>query len=80
MAARPVQISLDTKLLERIDRDPQTKQQGRSAFIRSAVELYLAAKKRRGIDAQIATAYRGASESMLDDVEPWLEEQAWPEK
>jgi metal-responsive CopG/Arc/MetJ family transcriptional regulator len=56
MAAKPVQISLDRELLARIDRDPQTRKQGRSAFIRDAVEMYLAAKRRRGVDRQIAVA------------------------
>lgn len=80
MAAKPVQISLDRELLARIDRDPQTRKQGRSAFIRDAVEMYLAAKRRRDVDRQIAIAYRDRSRELLADVEPWLGEQAWPEK
>jgi metal-responsive CopG/Arc/MetJ family transcriptional regulator len=80
MPAKPVQISIDRELLARIDRDPQTQEQGRSAFIRDAVELYLAAKRRRGVDRQIASAYGDKSQELLADVEPWLGEQAWPEK
>ena len=80
MAAKPVQISIDRELLARIDRDPQTKKQGRSAFIRDAVELYLAAKRRRSVDRQIAFAYGDKSRELLADVETWLGEQAWPEK
>jgi metal-responsive CopG/Arc/MetJ family transcriptional regulator len=80
MAAKPVQVSIDRELLARIDRDPQTKKQGRSAFIRDAVELYLAAKRRRGVDRQIAIAYGDKSRELLADVETWLGEQAWPEK
>ena len=80
MPAKPVQISLDRDLLARIDRDPQTKKQGRSAFIRDAVELYLATKRRRQIDGEIAAAYGGKSGGLLDDFEPWIEERVWPEK
>lgn len=80
MAAKPVQISLDRDLLARIDRDPQTRKQGRSAFIRDAVELYLSIKHRRSVDQRIAEAYREKSRELLADVEPWLGEQAWPEK
>jgi metal-responsive CopG/Arc/MetJ family transcriptional regulator len=80
MPAKPVQISLDRELLARIDRDPQTKKQGRSAFIRDAVELYLATKRRRQVDNDIAAAYGGKSRDLLDDVEPWIEEQVWPER
>jgi len=38
---RPVQISMDAALLRRIDADPEVRQRGRSAFIRSAIEMYL---------------------------------------
>ena len=49
MPAKPVQISIDRELLARIDRDPQTEKQWRSAFMRDAVELYLATKHRRDV-------------------------------
>jgi metal-responsive CopG/Arc/MetJ family transcriptional regulator len=80
MAATSVQISIDRELLARIDRDPQTRKQGRSAFIRDAVELYLAVKRHQGIDRQIAIAYRDRSRGSVADVEHWLEEQAWSQK
>ena len=80
MPAKPVQISIDRELLARIDRDPQTKKQGRSAFVRDAVELYLATKHRREVDRQIATAYRNKSHDLLVDAEAWIKEQVWPEK
>ena len=59
MAAKPVQISLDTKLLRRIDLDAETRREGRSAFIRSAVLLYLDAKRRQELDLQIKKAFSG---------------------
>jgi len=80
MPAKPVQVSIDRDLLAQIDRDPQTKKQGRSAFIRDAVKLYLATKHRRDVDRKIATAYAGKSHDLLADAEAWVEEQAWPEK
>jgi metal-responsive CopG/Arc/MetJ family transcriptional regulator len=46
MAAKPVQVSLDQELLRRIDRDPEARKLGRSAFIRNAVSTYLRAKER----------------------------------
>ncbi len=79
MAARPVQISLDRRLLERIDRDPQTKKEGRSAFLRDAACLYLEAKRRRDVDAQIVRAFRGHEAELTREVESMLGEQAWPE-
>ena len=80
MPAKPVQVSIDTELLARVDRDPQTKKEGRSAFIRDALELYLTAKHRRDIDRRIATAYKAVSRELLADAEAWFGEQAWPEK
>lgn len=80
MPAKRVRLSIDRKLLERIDRYPQTKEQGRSAFIRDAALLYLATKSCRNVDRQIATAYRTKAHDLLLDAEAWLGEQAWPEK
>lgn len=64
----------------RIDRDPETKQDGRSAFIRDAVLLYLEAKRRRDVDQRIRQAFSGGAPELLADVEGMLEGQAWPEK
>jgi metal-responsive CopG/Arc/MetJ family transcriptional regulator len=77
---RPVQISLDSDLLRRIDRDPETRRRGRSAFIRSAVRLYLAAKERRAVDEAILRAYRGRSEEVLREMEDLIRGQAWPDE
>jgi metal-responsive CopG/Arc/MetJ family transcriptional regulator len=78
MTVRPVQISLDSDLLGRIDADPEVQEKGRSAFIRSAVQLYLEAKRRRDIEARLAHAYAGQASSLLEEVEELLSEQAWP--
>jgi metal-responsive CopG/Arc/MetJ family transcriptional regulator len=78
MRAKPVQISLDTELLDRIDQDPETQAEGRSAFVRKAIEGYLAVKQRREIDAQIAAAYGGHVEQMLADAVDLMDAQAWP--
>jgi metal-responsive CopG/Arc/MetJ family transcriptional regulator len=79
MAVKAVQVSLDRDLLERIDRDPETKERGRSAFLRSAAQLYLAAKKKRRIDLQIRKAYQGGADAILEEIEDLMRTQAWPE-
>jgi metal-responsive CopG/Arc/MetJ family transcriptional regulator len=79
MAAKPVQVSIDEKLLARIDADPEAQQIGRSAFIRAAVELYLRARRRRDIDTRIHEAYGGEADAMLAEIEDLMGEQAWPE-
>ena len=78
MPAKPVQVSMDTELLRRIDADPEVRRRGRSSFIRSAVEMYLRAKRRREIDAQIANAYGGQTDELLDEVADMIGTQAWP--
>ncbi len=79
MPAKPVQISIDVELLRRIDGDPETREQGRSAFIRSAVSNYLRAKRRQEVDAAIGAAYAGAADSARAEVSDLLDAQAWPD-
>ena len=60
-------------------RDPDTREQGRSAFVSAAIERYLAAKRRRDIDAQLAKAYKGHADAALAAVVDFIERQAWPD-
>ncbi|HSR51280.1 MAG TPA: ribbon-helix-helix protein, CopG family [Acidobacteriota bacterium] len=79
MAAKAVQISLDVELLQEVDSDPETRQRGRSAFVRSAIELYLRAKRRKEIDRQIDKALAGQADEMQAEVEELMGAQAWPD-
>ena len=78
MPAKPVQISVDLELLKRIDADPEVREKGRSAFVRSAVTSYLAAKRRRAIDLAIGSAYGNAARALEAEVEDLVDAQAWP--
>jgi metal-responsive CopG/Arc/MetJ family transcriptional regulator len=78
MAAKAVQVSIDTDLLRRIDADPEARRRGRSAFIRSAFELYLIARERREVDSRLARAYQGQADALLAEIEDLLGEQSWP--
>src|SRR5215210_637540 len=78
MPARPIQISLDSALLGQIDADPEAQERGRSAFIRSAVQIYLKAKERGEIERGLAQAYSGKAGSLLEEVEELLGNQSWP--
>lgn len=78
MPAKPVQISLDVELLERIDDDVETRTHGRSAFIRTAVEHYLRARHRALIDKAIGEAYDGQAEGMRREIAGLMDAQAWP--
>ena len=76
--SKPIQISIEVDLLRRIDADPETREKGRSAFVRSAVSSYLAAKRRRAIDSAIGAAYGGVADAMEAEVSDLLDAQAWP--
>ena len=78
MREQPVEISIDPDLLGQIDADPEVREKGRSAFIISAVQLYLKAKERREIDTRLAQAYKGKADSLLEEVEDLMDQQVWP--
>jgi len=80
MASKPVQVSLDSDLLERIDADPETRSQGRSAFVRRAVEHYLDAKRRADIDEALRKGYAGKAADAAEEVDDLIEAQTWPER
>ena len=80
MGSRAVQISLEEGLLRRIDADPEARQAGRSAFIRSAAEAYLLARKTREVERAIQRAYAGQADDLVAEVEQLLGKQAWPKK
>ena len=80
MAARSVQISLDAQLLKEVDRQPIAKHQGRSAFIRRAIETYIELQRRRGIDEAYRRAYTGKATELEEDFGELMEAQAWPDE
>lgn len=78
MTVKAVQISMDPELLRRIDADPEARRKGRSAFVRSAVRLYLTARERKDLEARIEQAYSGEADAMLAEIEDLIGDQAWP--
>lgn len=69
---------MDEELLKRIDKDPETRERGRSAFIRSAVTSYFSVKEHREIADRLARAYSGQADALFEEVEDLLEGQTWP--
>lgn len=80
MPTRPVQLSIDEDLLQRVDADPEARSRGRSAFVRSAIRLYLEAKRRRSVDEAILRAYDGKDDVLLAEIEEMIGAQSWPER
>jgi metal-responsive CopG/Arc/MetJ family transcriptional regulator len=79
MPAKAVQVSIDLDLLRRVDAQPETRERGRSAFVRSAIESYLRAQERRAIDETILRAYGGHADALLAEVETLLDTQRRPD-
>jgi len=74
---KPIQITIDERLLARLDADGETKRDGRSAVIRRAVQEYLRLRRR----SRIAAAYRrGYGSHPVEDLAGWVGEGAWPEE
>jgi len=80
MVARSVQISIEAALLEEIDRQPETKDLGRSAVIRRALRLYLDVKRSREIDDAYDQAYAGRAGEVFDEFRDLIGAQQWPEE
>jgi metal-responsive CopG/Arc/MetJ family transcriptional regulator len=75
---KAIQITIDERLLERLDADDEVKRSGRSAVLRRAAAEYLRKKQR----SAVAEAYeRGYGKHPTDpDLAGWADDGSWPEK
>ena len=74
-----VQFTIDETLLRTIDRDPEVKKRGRSAFLRRAAEEYL----KRSAAARLRQQYREGYQKppFPDAFGPWPPEAgSWPDE
>ena len=75
---KAIQITVDDRLLARLDSDPEVKRLGRSAVFRQAVDAYLRQRRRRTVSEAYRRAY-GSGKELGSELEGWEEEGAWPE-
>jgi len=74
---KPVQITMDEGLLERLDADEEVKRDGRSVVIRRAIAEYLKARRKR----RTADSYRrGYAAGVSEELVEWVGEAAWPDE
>ena len=72
-----IQVTIDPDLLSQIDNDEESKQNGRSAFLRKAVRFYLEQKRLKSIGEKYRSGY--SQGLVLDkDLSNWEDEQVWP--
>lgn len=75
---KPIQVTFDDALLERLDRHPMVRERGRSAVLREAAADFLARKDAKEIDRRYLAGYGGATPTG-DELDGWSAEGAWPE-
>jgi metal-responsive CopG/Arc/MetJ family transcriptional regulator len=68
---KPIQITVDEELLDRLDNDPEVAARGRSAVVREAVAAYLSTRRGRAIADAYRKGYAGGSAPDLG---------AWPDE
>jgi metal-responsive CopG/Arc/MetJ family transcriptional regulator len=76
---KAVQVLFDESLLQRLDRDPEVKRDGRSAVLRRATAEYLRRARRKAIADAYRRAY-GDKAGLGDEFAGWEDQGAWPEK
>lgn len=76
---RAIQITIDEKLLEALDADPEVRKDGRSAVIRRATHDYLRRRRRAAIAEQYERAY-GEGAGLEPGFEGWEDEGQWPDE
>jgi len=74
---KPIQITLDERLLARLDADSEVRRHGRSAVLRRAAEEYLHRRRKQTIASQYAKAY-GAEPGLGAEFSGWEDEGSWP--
>jgi metal-responsive CopG/Arc/MetJ family transcriptional regulator len=74
---KAIQITVDERLLDRLDANPDVKRLGRSAFFRRAVEAYLEQQKKRAVSRAYRRAYGQGAEPGVE-LEGWADEGVWP--
>ena len=76
---KAIQITVDERLLARLDADPEVKQSGRSAVFRRAVDIYLRERRRRRTDEAYRRGY-GQGSAVEDEFAGWPQEGSWHER
>jgi metal-responsive CopG/Arc/MetJ family transcriptional regulator len=72
-----IQITMDEKLLQKLDANDETRRDGRSAVFRRAVKEYLERQRRRTITNRYRRAYSGEA-GLGKEFEGWEGEGSWP--
>jgi len=74
-----VQVSLDERLLAKLDAQAEVRERGRSAVVREALGYWLAMRREARIAEAYARAY-GESGGIDDEFPGWAGSGKWPDE
>lgn len=75
---KAIQITVDERLLAKLDNDAEVKREGRSAVIRRALTEYLSKKRQSAIASAYQRGYK--KYPATDDFVGWSGEGVWPDE
>jgi metal-responsive CopG/Arc/MetJ family transcriptional regulator len=76
---KPIQITIDEKLLAELDACPEARVKGRSAVVRHALQEYLRQRRLESIARQYEQAY-SREPGLGEEFAGWEEQGRWPER
>ncbi|MEX2269966.1 MAG: CopG family transcriptional regulator [Vicinamibacterales bacterium] len=74
---KPIQVTIDDALLDRLDNDSEVIARGRSAVVREALAAYLTTRHARAIAEAYKRGYAGGPDTELAG---WADEGTWPDE
>ena len=78
---KAIQITMDERLLQRLDETEEVKREGRSAVLRRAAAEYLDRRRAALIRERYEQAYGSGGDTGLgDEFKGWEEQGSWPEE
>lgn len=75
---KAIQVTMDERLLARLDADEEVRRDGRSAVLRRAAEAYLRQRRSKAIADAYARAY-ATTRGLGQEFAGWEGEGEWPE-
>ena len=79
MDMKAIQVTFDEALLERLDRDPAVREQGRSAVLREAAAAYLVRREAEVIADRYRAGYGEGAAALDTELDGWTGEGVWPQ-
>lgn len=77
---KTIQVTIDEAFLDKLDRHPAVREQGRSAVLCEAVTEYLKRKDAEDVTRRYRVGYHHDRTVLNAELEGWAGEGVWPER